>query len=219
MTKSDFGKLLKSKKNFIASVYITLIVQMMITFFIVYEFRNHPKLSNATKQSFWLYLLLTLGLILILSLLKMPIWMKLVLFSLFSIVNGAMLHHASRFIPAEVITQALIGTTMVFALMTVFAFVLAALGVDLSFLGLFLLGALIGLLVASIVVLFIRNVRNSKLYKGLLVFGLVLFSIYVVFFTNVMLQKDYNDDFVGAAIDLYLSFINIFVRLLSFDSN
>lgn len=219
MSQVSFVRLLKSKLRFVSSVYITLILQMIITFVIVYRFRNHTKLSNATRQSFWLYMLLTLGIIILLSIVKMPIWLKFLLLTVFSVVNGAMLHHVSRFIPVDIISQALTGTIAVFVLMTVFGFMLAATGIDLSFLGLFLLGALVGLLAASIVALFIKNAGESRFYKTLLVIGLVLFSIYVVFFTNVMLQKNYNDDFVGAAIDLYLSFVNLFVRMLSVDSN
>lgn len=212
------SNLFQHKRSFLTAVYATLIVQLCITFAIVYSFRNHPGLSRATKQSMWLYLFVSLALILILSFVPMPTWVKLIVFALFSVVNGALLHHVSVVLPKELIDQALVGTIGVFVGMTILAFILAAMGVDLSWMALLLFGALVGLLVASLVVLFV-NPKSPRLQKAIIMFGLVLFAVYVTFETNIMLQKDYARDFVSAAINLYLDFINIFIRMLTLNSN
>lgn len=224
MYSEDFTKLLQKKQGFIFAVYSILILELMVTFGIVYGFRYNPTLSEYTKKSFWVYLLTSLGLILILTLVSMPVWLKFLLFTMFSVVTGSMLHYASHVISKEAIDQALIGAIGIFVTMSIAAVVLAYLGIDLGFLGIFLLAALIGLLVASLILLFTekrRNVDNkiSPIYKLVLVFGLVLFSLYIMYFTNIILQKNYGNDFISAAIDLYLSFINTFTRLLILDEH
>lgn len=219
----SFTQLLKGKQLFLTSVYATLIIELIITFAIIYKLRNHPKLSKVTKQSFWVYLLLSLGLIVLLTFFNFPIWLKLILFTAFACVTGGMLHNASYTVPKAIIDQALYGVISIFIAMTVVAFILAAMGVDLGFLGIILLAALIGLIVASLILLIMNKTRdeNNKLtlvYKILLVIGLIVFSIYIMYSTNIMLQKNYGFDFVTAAIDLYLGFINIFTKLLILES-
>jgi protein lifeguard len=211
----SLSKTLSQKKGFLLSVYATLIVQLAITFAIVYGFRNHPKLSNATKQSMWIYLLASLGLILILSFVPMPIWLKIVLFGLFAVVTGGLLHHASRYISKEQINQALTGAIGIFIGMSVLAVILASLGIDLGWLGLILLGALVGLVIASLVMWIIDTPKDSPFRRVMLWIGLVLFSIYITYETNIMLQPWYTQDFVDASISLYLDFINVFTSLLS----
>lgn len=218
-TSTSFVKLLQDKQGFLLLVYGTLIAQLAITFGIVYSFRNHPSLSKATKQSLILYLLLSLGLVLLLTFVPMPVWLKLVLFTLLAIVNGGLLHQACVSLPEAVINQALLGTIGIFIALSIVGIVLAGLGIDLSWMGLILLAGLIGLLVASLVVMVLnKNDNMKKAHKVLLVIGLILFSIYIMYGTNTMLQADYEFDFVSAAIDLYLSFINVFVRLLGLDT-
>ena len=222
--KVSFAKLIKQKQGFLTAVYVTLIVELVITFAIVYQFRNHPALSKTTKQSFWVYLLVTVGLILILSLVPMPIWMKVLLFTAFAVVIGGLLHHASHKVPTALIDQALYGAIGIFVVMSVFAFVLASMGVNLGFMWMILFAAIIGLFVANLIIILMGKTRdeNNKLtplYKTLLVIGLIIFSIYIMFSTNMMLQKDYSDDFVSAAIDLYLGFINIFTKLFILESD
>ena len=166
---TSFIKLLQEKQGFLIAVYLTLIVQLFVTFAIVYQFRNHPSLSKATKQSFIIYFLLSFGLILLITLVPMPPWMKLVLFTLFAITNGAMLHQSTYKLPESLITQALGGTIGVFVCMTIAAVVLAIIGIDLSWMGLLFLGAFIGLLIASLILMFTskskEEKKNSKFYK------------------------------------------------------
>ena len=207
------------KIGFLAAMYTTLIVQLFITFSIVYWFRDHPKLSAATKRSFWLYLILSLGLILILAFVPMPPWLQLVIFTLFAVVTGAMLHQASVLIPKEVIDGALKGAVSIFVAMSVLGLVLLSLGFDLSWMGWILFAGLLGLLIASVIVLLIPKENKSPLVqKVVTIIGLALFSAYVMYHTNIVLQKNYSANFVQAALDFYLDFINIFVRVLALES-
>jgi FtsH-binding integral membrane protein len=215
--KPNFVDLLYKKQGFLLQVYGTLIVELLVTFFVVYSFRNHPSLAKVTKQSFLLYFVITIVLILILALVPMPPIIKFLVFTLFAIVIGGMLYNATFLIPKEFITQALSGTIGVFVAMSIVGIVLASMGIDLGWMGLILLGALVGLIVASLIVMFLDKNKSSLLHKTILIIGLILFGIYVIYETNIMLQKDYNQDFINAAVDLYLDFINIFVRILALE--
>lgn len=214
----NFGKLLKEKEGFLLSTYSLLIVQLSITFFMVYAFRNNKIFNKVTKQSFIVYFLLTFGLILILSFVPMPIWLKLIIFTVFAIVTGGMLHNASIAVSVNIINNALYGAISIFVAMTVFAFILAAMGIDLSWMMIILLAALIGLIIASLLVMFLAS-KDSKLQKAVLIFGLILFSIFVIVYTNTILQPDYNENFVNAAISFYLDFVNIFSSILALEQD
>lgn len=214
----SLSSLLKNRKSFFIAVYSTLFIQLFITFAIVYFFRIHPTLSNISKQSFIFYLLLSLCLILILVLLPLPIWLKFCVFTFFAMVIGAMLHNSTWMIPEDLITQALAGTMSIFVILSIVGLVLAMMGIDLGWMGLILLGALIGILVASILLIVFDKNRTGTIHKVLLVLGLILFSIYVIYDTNIIMQRDYKGSFITAAIDFYLDIINIFIRMLILDS-
>lgn len=216
--RGNFTQLLKQKSSFLTAVYLTLIAELFVTFAIVYWFRDHPELSKTTKQSFIVYLVALFGLILLLAFVPMPIWLQCIVFTLFAAVMGAWLHQVSSKVPVEIVDAALKGAIGVFLGMTVFGLLLAYLGFDLGWMGLILFSALIGLLISSLIVTFFME-KSPKIRKILLCIGLVLFSIYVTYTTNVILQKDYNENFVQAAIDFYLSFVNIFSSLLGLNVN
>jgi len=212
-------KLASSKMSFLFAMYATLIVQLFITFAIVYWFRNHPRLSAATKRSFWMYLLFSIGILLILILVPMPPFLQLLVFALFAVVTGAMLHQATVSIPRATIDKALKGAIAVFITMSIVGMVLLAAGFDLAWMGWILFAGLIGLFIATIVVFFIPSEsKPPMLQKTITVIGLALFSAYVMYHTNIVLQRDYQANFVQAALDFYLDFINIFSRVLALEA-
>jgi FtsH-binding integral membrane protein len=220
------------KQGFLLSVYGILIVELLVTFFVVYYFRDHPSLSKITKQSIIIYFIASMGLVLLLVFVPMPIWLKFVLFTILSTVLGGLLHQASALLPEELVTQVLAGTIAVFVAMSVVALILASMGIDLSWMGSLLLAALVGLIVASLIVYIVSyfNAQSQSpsaaetagtmkgIHKILLVIGLILFSVYVMYETNIMLQKNYNEDVVSAALGLYLDFVNIFTHILGLES-
>lgn len=215
MATTNFLKLVKQKQGFLISVYTTLIVQLFITFAIVYQFRNHPKLSKVTKQSFILYFLLSMGIVSLIIFVPMPSWMKLLLFTAYSIVTGAFLYNCTHLVTFQYINQALLATIGVFVATSLMAIILASIGIDLSFLGIIIAAALLSFLVATLIIFFTYkgDYKTSKLRKFMLIIGLVIFSIYLTYATNIMLQKDYQFDFINAALDLYLGFVNVFMQL------
>lgn len=223
--KVPFGKLVAQRKGFLFKVYATLVIQLAITFAIVYGFRNHPTLSKATRRGFLFYFIASIGLIILLGISSFPPWVRLLIFTAFSIVTGAMFHNASHAIPERVITQALLGAIGVFFAMSAFGLALAAAGVDLGWMGLILFAAVIGLIIAHLVAIFTNRARDEEtkkmtpFFKALVYIGLALFSIYILYETNIMLQKNYNIDFISASVGFYVDFVNVFSSLLALESD
>lgn len=211
--------LISVKKEFLVKVYMTLIAQLCITFAIVYLFRFPPeKMPKTAKKQVIAYSIVSLLIVILITMFNFPSWAKLLLFTVLSVMFGMVLHYTSAYASVELITQALMSCIGVFLCMSVFAFVLASLGYDLGFMILYLIAAIIGLLVASIVVFFLGGKKKlSKTHKALLILGVIIFSVLIMVSTNVMLQKEYDMDFVTAAIDLYLGFMNVFTRLLTLE--
>jgi FtsH-binding integral membrane protein len=128
-----------------------------------------------------------------------------------------MLHNLTSSIPIDIIDNALRGAITIFISMTIFAFILAYLGVDLSWMMILMLAALIGLLIASLLVMIFAK-KSSKIHKIILIIGLVIFSVYVMIYTNTILQPHYDENFVDAALNFYLDFINIFTRIAALEA-
>lgn len=220
MKQQTFLQLLQKKKGFLLQVYACLVLELCITFFVVYYFRNNETLSKITKQSFILYLSLCIAIIIILTF-DIPTWLKFLLFTIYAVVFGGLLHQITYKIDSRVITKSLLCTIGVFVVMTILGFILSSLDIDLSFMSVYILSAIIGLLVSTAVIYVTNNVRDKEtnkmtnMYKILLIIGIIVFSIYITWSTSNLMLEDYNRDFVNGAMDLYLGFINDFVRMLA----
>ena len=214
LNMATFLEKMKSQQKFLVLVYSTLTIQLIITFFIIFSLREHPLLSKITRQSIWLYFICAMALLLIIILVHMPLWLRVIMCLIFTTFMAAMLHSMSFFISEQVINQALIGTIAIFVSMTVFSCVVTWLGWNISWLSMYLFAGLIGLIVASCITLII-NTNDPIIHKYLVFFGLILFSLFIIYDTNVILHNNaFKGNFIQASLDFYLSFINVFVRLL-----
>jgi FtsH-binding integral membrane protein len=216
---NNFINLIKQKKWFLISVYLLLSFQLFITLYIINYLKknNNSYLSKVTDVSFWIYFIINLILILILSFIPLPSWARLIIFILLSISIGFFLYQAKKNIPIEYIHQTLLSTIILFIILSVVAVILAFLGYDLGWMNLYILFGIIALFIGYIMLfIFFKETKYDKnIYKILIIFGLILFSFNILYSTNIMLNKNYNSDFIDAAIDLYISIINIFSNLLS----
>jgi FtsH-binding integral membrane protein len=207
---NSFLKLINGKKKFILTVYSILILQLIVTFTIIYSFRDHPFLSEITKKSLIFYMFMTLGILLVMLFIKMPTWLRFILFCLFTVFIAGMLHSISFYLSKELIDKALYGAISIFIAMTLFGFIITYFGIDISWIGMYLLAALLGLIIASILIMFMYV---DKYHKILIIIGLVIFSMLIVYNTNIILLKN-NVNVIDASLDFYLSFVNIFMHLL-----
>ena len=184
---------------------------------VIYAFRNNEKAAKITNQSMIVYFVLTIGLILLLSFVPMPSWMKLLIFTIFAVVIAGLLHSTSRLVSKEFVDNALKGTIAIFIIMSVLGVLFAAIDVDLTRMQLILFAGLIGLIVAMVLVLAFSP-TSTKMHKILLLAALVLFSCFVIVYTNVILQPGYTGTSIDAAVGFYIDFTNIFSVTLGLET-
>lgn len=213
--KVNFGRLLNAKKGYLASVYMLLAVQIGITSLVVTFLRKNKDIYAKISKLFWLWFFLSLIMIFVMAYVKIPMPVRLLAFTILSILIGFNLISSSRQVSPEAIKAALLATLAIFILMTVLGFGLASMGINIGFMSFTLLFCLLALVIAWIIIAIFGG-ASTKLTKGLLMFGILLFSIFICYDTNVLLLTN-NRDVVEGAIGLYLDLINLFSSLLGLD--
>ena len=213
-----FSKLIHQKKNLLKCIFTTLLCQLIATslvFTLIYMSKSSKKQSNTFGLIYGLSFL-TLGIVLIMFMtaVQMTFRQRLVLFTLFSILQGLFLGFALRYIPASSIVNALLFTVFLFFMMLIFGYILVYFQADLSWLGLILFFLLLALIALRIVSLFSPYSKTRD--KILTTFALLLFSVYIIYDTNTILLRydaiNYDRDCILGALDYYLDIINIFVN-------
>ena len=181
----------------------------------------------------WVILFATIAILMIMSFVPMPSFMKFILFCVFSGLLGLNLSRindegedgkksgeksgggsggGSGGSTKDIIHLVVLETIAIFgALFLVGAFLLAS-GVRLGLgTALFLLYALLLLIIVKIVMIFSGTLGQHII--GLSIIGVILFSLYIIYDTNKILQRDYYGDFITASMDYYLDIVNLFLNL------
>ena len=207
---SNLFKLITNKKEFFLLIFINLIIQIYITYYVIENVDD----KKQTQRNRMIAYFLTFALILILAFIPMPAWLKFFIFSLFSALLGFILSSIKTNVGADVIKSAVVGTFSIFILMFLFGILLIATGLQLNYkFGFGLLLALLLLIFLKIVDFFI--ITSSFFKKAIIVFTLLLFSIFIIYDTNRILQRNYEGDFITASLDYYLDIVNIFQALVA----
>ena len=210
----QFWQLVNEKKEFLFLVFVNLIMQLGITYYVM----EHMAKTTG-EYNIWALFFAKLLIILILALVPMPAYLKVVLFSLFSYTFGLTLSGLKKHVNPQIIELAIIGTISIFGCMLALGASLLAFGIKLSNrFGLFLLVALFALIIFQLIFLLGQGLTSlHKIFAGV---GLGLFSLYIIYDTNRLLQRDYFGDFITASLDYYLDILNIFINLVNLgDSN
>lgn len=214
-TSQSFATLWKAKSSFMMQTFALFFAQLLVTYLVVTQLRKSDAFHKFMDAHMGFYLLvaliLPLLLIVILAFVPMPIPMKLLLFTAFSVCFGVFLAHFKKLSP-EIVKTALIGTMGIFVAMFAIGLLLVLIGVNLWWLGGILLVALLGIIITSVVFMFIDESKKAMRIKaGIAIF---IFALFIMFDTNQILQRDYIGDFVTAALDYYLDVINLFMQIV-----
>ena len=213
---SNISDLIYKKKEFLVKIFANLITQLGITYYVMtnYDYEE-DELGVVKGKRIWIVVLSTLFVIFVIAMVPMDIYSKLALFTIFSLLNGLLLSRLMQVTDPRIVKVAILGTLGIFAAFFLLGAFLLSSGIALGLrTGMVLLGALLFLIIALIISIFMGP--EPAIVRYLTGFGLILFSIYIVYDTNRILQKDYFGDFVTASLDYYLDIINIFIRLLSY---
>lgn len=194
----DLSKLLFEKKELLAMTFANLIVQSFITFYALKKYSTEKKNRSIAV---WIGLF---GVVILLSVIALPIWLKFLLFCLFSYGWGYTLSDLASF---DILYNAWIGALSIFAIMFSLGVMMIVSGIRLGIkTGIVLFYSLLALILATLV--------TNKLS----IVGIVLFSFYILYDTNRILQKNYYGDFITASLDYYLDILNIMTNLVNVDS-
>ena len=211
---SSFLNLLNDKKEFLIKVFANLIAQLGITYYFMMNYKADPKNTGL----YWGLVIVQFILIITLALVPMPSWLKVILFSLFSVIAGYLLSILKQVSDPNLIQTAILGTMSIFGVMFLFGATLIMFGIKLGLqFAAFLFYALLLLIIVQIVTIF--SGATSAFMKGLTIFSLILFSIYIIYDTNNILQREYSGDFITASLDYYLDILNVFIDVVGLLGN
>ena len=179
---------------------------------------NFPEIK-LSASIFWGLLILEIIIILALAMGNFPAWIKLILFTAFSIVWGILLSFRKQTVDSNLIQLALVGTISIFGIMFLIGAFLIFSGIKLGIqFASFLFFALLFLILFQLILLFTKKMAGYL--KIVSIISLFIFSLYIIYDTNNILQRNYNGDFITASLDYYLDVLNIFIDLLNlFSSN
>lgn len=135
------------------------------------------------------------------------------LLGLFTVTLAFPVGLTCAFTSGKVILEAVILTAVVVISLTLYTFWAARRGQDFNFLGPFLFGAIIVLLLFSVIQIFFPLGKISvMIYGGL---ASIIFCGYIIYDTDNLIKRYKYDEYIWAAVALYLDVINLFLSLLN----
>ena len=208
-------KMLQENKIF-PKIFLWMFIGLAITFGVGYYVSiNQNMLYNVFTKYYVFLVIAELVVVILLSvrIRKMKPTTAKILFCLYSFLTG--LTFSSIFVVYKVTSIVYVfGITS--ALFLIFALIGYFTKLDLTKIGIYLFMALLGVIICSIINIF---VGSETFDLGLTIFALLIFIVYIAYDIHVikrnlyMIESEDNLAIYGA-LQLYLDFINIFLRLL-----
>lgn len=219
-----FSTLLRQKKDLMGCIFLTLIIQLVVSVLTMKYDQEKNLLGNFMKTNKYL---LQIGLIICFLGIFYGIFktrtflIKQLLFGLLSIIMGLILSSMIHIInDPELVESAAISTLINFGLMFILGLVIVYFGYDLSWLGILLFIGLLILIAVQVIDIF--SPRSDETHKMIAYASVIIFSLYILYDTNKILLKYQNkskSDCIIGAIDYYLDIINLFEDYLLIGSS
>ncbi|KAG7229417.1 hypothetical protein INR49_012808 [Caranx melampygus] len=208
------------RRGFIRKVYLTLMIQLLVTVGIICAFLYWSTLRQWVWANHWFsYTMMTAVMVLIVALsccdnLRRQVPLNFIALGLFTIVEGLMLGSVAVYFDAEAVMWAVGATALVsfalslFAMQSKWDFTAANGSLWVFAWTLFSFALLCAIF------------RSQYLYILYACLGTLLFSLYLVFDTQLILggkHRKYQvspEEYVFAALNLYLDIVNLFLLLL-----
>lgn len=215
-------------RTLMGKVYLWMTLALAVTGLTSLYVASSPGLVQsifASRGTFWLLVIAELALVFILSarIMKMSFSTAGIMFALYSVLNGVTMSFIFIAYTSTSIATAFFVTAGMFAAMSFLGFVTKK---DLSSFGSFFTMALIGLIIASVVNIFLNS---SVMYWIITYVGVLLFVGLTAYDTQKIKQMliEYGDEvndstqklaLIGS-LSLYLDFINLFLYILRLFGN
>ena len=203
-------------------VYLWMTLALVITGITAYGVANSPGILRAIYENqmlFWILVIAEFALVIGVSaaINKLSLTTATLMFILYSVINGALMSYIFLAYTASSIATVFFITAGTFGAMTLIGYTTKT---DLSSMGKFLFMALVGLVIATLVNLFIKSDGLTMIlsYVGVLVFvGLTAWDSQKI--KQMLLQAPDAGESAQklallGALTLYLDFINLFIYLL-----
>lgn len=212
------------ERSFIRQVYLWMALALLTTAAVAFSISASPSLMEALFRSRSSFFVLAIAEVLIVGYLsgrihKMSSQTALLVFAVYSILNGITFSWIFLAYDLGSIASVFATTAGTFGVMCVYGY---ATKKDLSSIGNLCFMALIGLIIASIVNIFIVNNAFSMIISvvGVIIFvALTAYDMQKIKRMAVSLNHSLDEDFttkvsILGALTLYLDFINLFLYLL-----
>lgn len=202
------------KNKIISDTFKWLFIGLLVCFGISYYVSTNYNLVNfiLSPNKIILLLVIDLGLCFVLSLFitKLSSTLATILYILYTAITGLTLSSIFLVYTHSSIAMVFLATAIIFG---IFAFIGKTTNIDLSKWGVYLVIALLAIVVLEIINLFIMN---NTLDIFLCIAVIILFSAYTAYDINRLVHTDYDFPNKGIffAFQLFLDFINIFIKLL-----
>ncbi|KAM3335684.1 hypothetical protein ACQJBY_029901 [Aegilops geniculata] len=203
----------------IRKIYVVLCLQLLLTAAVAVVFvRVHsiPRFFVSSYAGLGLYVFVLVFPFIVLcplSIYRQKHPVNLLLLGVFTVAISLSVGLTCAFTSGKVILQAGILTIVVVLSLTAYTFWAARRGKDFSFLGPFLFASLMILLVFAFIQIFFPLGKLSHMIYGAL--AALIFSGYIVYDTGSIIKRYKYDEYVWAAVTLYLDIINLFLGLLT----
>lgn len=200
-----------------SKIFLWMFVGLAITFGVAYYVSTNSNMvyNLFSGYKFMIILLLEIGIALVLSarIHKLNPLTAKILYLLYTGLTG--LTFSSIFIVYE-LTSIIYVFAITSGLFLIFGLIGYFTKLDLSKFGIYLVMALFGIIIVGLINIFIGS---ETLNLGLCIIGIIIFLAYVAYDINKIKRNMYGIDNIEntaiiGAFELYLDFINLFIRLL-----
>ncbi|MWP61495.1 Bax inhibitor-1/YccA family protein [Gilliamella sp. Pas-s25] len=207
-------------QTYMSHVYGWMTVGLLLTALVAWFASNNLELLNILYKGMWVLLIAELGLVFVISGLinRLSGSVATTLFMLYSVLNGCTFSIYFIVYTSSSIASVFFITAGMFAALAFYGYTTKR---DLSGFGRFLFMGLIGIVIASIVNIFMRSepLMWAITYIGVFVFaGLTAYDTQKLKALGDQLSQDDPNMFrrfvILGALTLYLDFINLFIMLL-----
>lgn len=213
------------RKGFIQKVYTILTFQLILTFLIAAPFQN-PALQPWIHSNTWIMwpvYMMCLGAVVGVACCCQSIARTFpynYIFLLFvTVCISIVVGFVTAFYTTSSVILAVAATAVTFGMLTAYACFTKT---DFTGLGPYLMGALFAMIGMSFVITFVGLFFELPPWVQVVysILGVLLFSFYIIYDTQMIVGGNHKnqfsvDDYVFAALNLYLDIINLFLYLLS----
>lgn len=197
---------------FMRKVYSILFAQLSLSTLVAGFMMYNENLKSWVQGSFWAFIVSAISSFIFLFLL---VWkrrsypLNYVLLTGFTLVESYTVGTTVTFFDKSIVLQALIMTTGIFIGLTLFTFQSKY---DFSGMAPFLFGGLWVIIIIGFVGIFFPY---DKTFDLIIATGTaILFCGFIIYDTFNIMKKLSPEEYITAAVDLYLDFINLFIAIL-----